>query len=87
MASFNSDNAMVKKLLSAKANVSATDDQGHTALSVAARHDATHIVKRLLSAKANVRTRDKQGKTALYWAVHFGYESRVNTLRNASAIE
>jgi len=78
-------NVIFKLLLSVKAKVNALDNRDNTALSLAARHGATHIVKSLLSAQADVHADDLQCRTALDWAEQFGEESCVDALRAASA--
>ena len=56
---------MIKLLLSAGANVNATDKWGDTALMQACSEGKFDIVKLLLASGANVNVRNKETQTAL----------------------
>jgi len=78
------NNIIVSKLLKAKADVNALDDNGYTALIVAStphRVATTSTICRLLDAHADVNAMAYKGCTALASAVMFGcrdqYEGRV----------
>lgn len=59
----------VRRLLTAGADVSATDKQGFTALHVACQQNRADVAELLLDAGAPVDTRDQWGNTPLWRAV------------------
>ena len=56
---------LVKLLLAKGADVNAVDDQGNTALMLAANAGEFQIVASLIDAGANVNAKNKEGLTAL----------------------
>lgn len=56
------------------------DDQGKTALILAAAEGHTATVKTLLANGADVKNTDKQGKTALIWAAEWDHIPAVQAL-------
>ena len=56
------------------------DDQGKTALILAAAEGHTATVKTLLANGADVKNTDKQGKTALIWAAELDHIPAVQAL-------
>mmetsp|Transcript_6653 Transcript_6653/g.12267 ORF Transcript_6653/g.12267 Transcript_6653/m.12267 type:complete len:191 (-) Transcript_6653:243-815(-) len=72
---------VVRVLVEHKANVEAADDDGLTALMLAAHWRHRDIVKYLVEhAQANVEAEDKNGNTALCWASYRGYIEVVKYL-------
>lgn len=61
--------AIVRALVTAGANVRATDEEGRTALMFAAEAGGTDGVKAFIEAGASVNAKDKHGRTALIWSV------------------
>lgn len=61
----------VSVLLSCGAEVDARDEQGQTALIIAAQHGSVECVRLLLEAGANLNLKDNRGKTALDHALSF----------------
>jgi hypothetical protein len=59
---------VVRQMLAMGAPASATDEQGTTALMIAARNGDLGIMQALLSRGADSSARDSQGRTALDWA-------------------
>ena len=59
---------VVRQLLTAGAPVNVTDEQGTTALMIAARNGDLGMLQALLSRGADGTARDGQGRTALDWA-------------------
>lgn len=67
---YMSDEAeVVRALVAAGAEVSATDEEGRTALMLAAEAGSTEGVKALIGAGSSVNAKDKHGRTALMWSV------------------
>ncbi len=58
---------ITKILLAAKANPSATSEDGTTVLHMAATYDRPEVVELLLNAKADPNARDKDGATPLHY--------------------
>jgi len=56
---------LVKLLLAKGADVNAVDNQGNTALMLAANAGEFQIVDSLINGGANVNARNKEGRTAL----------------------
>src|SRR5688572_12328085 len=59
---------VVRQMLAMGAPVSATDEQGTTALMIAARNGDLGIMQALLSRGADSSARDSQGRTVFEWA-------------------
>ena len=72
------------------ANVNAKDEDGRTALHLAAFNGHADIVEALLRHGADVNAKDKDGYTALHWAATLGHAEvagRMSTLRTRTAIQ
>jgi hypothetical protein len=67
-------------LASPNVDVNGVDDQGNTALILAARFGHNEVVRALLLAKADVKVRNKDGKTALMLAAEGGHDQTVAAL-------
>jgi hypothetical protein len=67
-ASATGNRALVRTLLSRKADVNERYDRDRTALQVAAAEGHTGVVKELLARGANVNAKDSSGLTALHLA-------------------
>jgi len=67
-AAANGQEAMVERLLEAKADINAKGNGGLTALHLAAMKGHETIVQLLLNAKADINAMDDDGRTALYMA-------------------
>lgn len=64
----------MKELLKKKANVNAVlDENGCTALMIAAKQDKSHMVRTLVELGANIHAVDKNGNTALTYAASRGH--------------
>jgi uncharacterized protein len=74
-------------LVSSKANVNGTDENGNTPLIEAARLGHDDVVQALLTARADVRAKNNEGKTALMLAVQGGHDEIVRLLKQAGAAE
>ena len=61
-----------KKISQSMGNVSAKEDEGKTALMIAAEADNKETVELLLSKGADVNAKDSKGKTALMFAAFYG---------------
>ncbi len=61
--------AIVHALVTAGADVRATDEEGRTALMFAAEAGGTDGVKALVETGVSVNAKDKHGRTALIWSV------------------
>jgi cytohesin len=72
-------------LASPNVDVNGVDDQGNTALILAARFGHNEVVRALLLAKADVRVKNKEGKTALMLAAEGGHDQTVAALTQAGA--
>ncbi|MEY3897424.1 MAG: hypothetical protein RLZZ214_2945 [Verrucomicrobiota bacterium] len=68
LAAFQGYVDITKLLLAAKANPSATSEDGTTPLHTAAAYDRTEIVKTLIAGKADFNARDKDEATPLHYA-------------------
>ena len=79
-ASRHSREAVVRVLLEAQVSSDANDQQGQTALHLAARTNNLSIVVLLLGAGANVQQENNQGLTAIDLASMAGYRPIVETL-------
>ena len=75
----------VKVLLSAGANLEATDKDGWTALMWAAEEGHVEVVKVLLSAGANLEATDKDGWTVLMREAGAGHVEIIKVLLSAGA--
>ena len=67
-ANNNRSSRIVQSLISNKAGVNSQNEDGETALMIAAR-DAPALIENLISNGADVTVRDKTGRTALMYAV------------------
>lgn len=78
---------MVRDLLKAGADASASDSRGLTPLifAVATEYPDPAIVRALLQAGADPNARDNTGETALDWAEKFGYPEVIAALKKAGA--
>ncbi len=72
---------MVTYLLTQKANIDETDDNGVTALMFAIQFTNVELVQLLLKNKADKTIVDKNGKTAFEYAVSSGNEEIINLLK------
>lgn len=70
----------VKRLLTAKADVTAINEDGFTALNLAAMYNYTDIVRQLIEAGANVNAQNRFGQTALIQAVNNRNDDMVKLL-------
>jgi len=61
-------------------NIDATNDEGQTALHVAARHGHVDCLVRLLESRSKQEARDRWGQTALHLAAAHGQENCVKEL-------
>ena len=73
------------KLLSHHANINERNEEGETALILAAREGSNYIVGTLLEAGADVTYVDMSEHTALYYATEEGYNDIVEKLLMAGA--
>ena len=78
---------VVKLLLNAEADINAQDNDGATALMLAASAGHIDIVKLLLEAKADVKPKNKRGSTALQVALQKGHNNIVGLLKMHGADE
>lgn len=62
------------------ANIADTNDQGHTALHLAARNDQPAMIKLLLNSGANIEARSDGGWTPLLMAAEAGSEAAIDAL-------
>ncbi|KAF5566183.1 ankyrin repeat [Fusarium napiforme] len=69
----------------ATTDVDFQDDEGQTALSLAAQEDDIETMKRLISMGADIELADRDGKTPLCWAAAEGKESAVKFLIDKGA--
>ena len=76
---------IVKVLLAAGANVNAFDEDGETALMMAAEEGRADVVQALIAGGANVNMMDHEGRTALQHARKEGRSHIVTILQNAGA--
>jgi len=67
----------------ARASINAKDQQGRTALMLAAQTGSVEKIKKLLDAGADVRIKDNQGRTALMLAKQAGVKSLIDLLEEA----
>ena len=79
---YNHD-GVVNALLAAGADVNASNEDGRTALMLAAAAGRAAAVKSLLRGGANVSAQDKDGKTALMLATKFARTEVVKLLKQA----
>jgi ankyrin repeat protein len=70
----------VMSLVDNGADINAKDEDGHTALIVAAKNGHTEIVNLLLNRGADINAKDKDGETALIKAAFNGHTEIVTTL-------
>ena len=79
------DDAKIKQFIVAGANLNTVQDDGWTALMLAAVFGHSEIAEMLLAAGANPNARDKDGWTALMMAGNEGYSEVVKVLLVAGA--
>lgn len=79
-AAKNGKSDVVGLFLQAGMDSETTDDQGKTALILAAAEGHTATVKTLLANGADVKNTDKQGKSALIWAAELDHIPAVQAL-------
>ena len=72
-------------LASPSVDVNGVDDQGNTALILAARLGHDDVVRSLLTARADVNITNNEGKTALMLAAAGGHDETVAALMQAGA--
>jgi len=70
-------------LTSPNVDVNGVDDQGNTALILAARFGHNEVVRALLLAQADRKVKNKEGKTALMLAAEGGHDETVAALTQA----
>jgi len=80
LAGGRGDAEMVKLMLDRGAAIEAKDEDGWTAIMLAAYNGHTEIVKMLLDRGAAVEARDADGNTALMWAAMEGHTATVGLL-------
>ncbi len=84
-AAARDDVAAVKKLITAKADVNATQVDGSTALHWAVHHQDAALVETLLRAGAKVDTANREGVTPLQMAAIYGDSAILGQLLKAGA--
>ena len=72
---------IVKLLLSKKADVNLSDENGTTALIYATMFKNKDIILALLGSNADKSMKDKTGKTAFEYAVNSADETIINVLK------
>ncbi len=72
LAAYQGYAEIARILLAAKANPSATSEDGTTPLHTAAAYDRTEVVKVLIAGKADLNARDKDEATPLHYAADQG---------------
>jgi ankyrin repeat protein len=77
--------ACVQALIVAGADANVRDNEGHTALILAARSDAVEALRLLLASGATANATDKQGWSALMHAAHRGQVDAARELLAAGA--
>jgi hypothetical protein len=66
------NNEVIETLIAGKYNLNVQDNQGYTAVILAAYHGHSAVVEKLLAAGADPCIRDKRGNTALMGAIFKG---------------
>ncbi len=84
-AAFAGNEEEVGKLLKAKTPVNSTDEDGRTALMLAAYNGYTGVVRLLLAAGSKVDLQDGKGRTALMYASTGAFPETVSLLLNQGA--
>ncbi|GBG27931.1 Ankyrin repeat domain-containing protein 55 [Hondaea fermentalgiana] len=84
-AAFNANEAMVQQLLEAGADPNVRDEDGHSALLVAATRDAPEVVRMLLEAGADMRvsTGADDETTVVHAAAASGADETLNAIAEA----
>lgn len=77
----------LKVLLDAGAKVNVTNNDGQTALMVAAENGKVHNARALILAGADINARNKEGQTALLLAQENDEPAMVRLLKAHGAIE
>ena len=85
VSSTNGNLEVVKLLLSYKANVNSTKDDGSTALYVASQENNLDVVDLLLKSDADVNLSQNEGASPLYIASYAGHHSVVKSLIKSKA--
>ncbi len=81
----NSDDNKINALLTAGADVNATDRYGYTILMLAARSCSVDIINLLLEMGANINARDQHSNTVLMFCAFNGKSDIVNALLKKNA--
>ncbi|HYW96699.1 MAG TPA: ankyrin repeat domain-containing protein [Bacteroidales bacterium] len=84
-AAFEGNLQAVKQLLSGKADVTSTDEDGRTALMLASYNGYTDIAKLLVTSGSRVNELDKEGRNALMYASTGNFPETVSLLLNNGA--
>ena len=84
-AGFYGNSSCQKVLLDTKANIEATNNNGNTALMMAAERSYPESVKILLAAKANIEAKNNHGNNALMVAAHRDHPECARLLLDAKA--
>ncbi|OAL26254.1 hypothetical protein AYO22_04432 [Fonsecaea multimorphosa] len=66
-------------------DVNQTNDQGHSALHLAARHGEPAMIKLLIFSGAKIEARGDGGWTPLLWAAKKGHENAIDALLTSNA--
>jgi ankyrin repeat protein len=85
VSSYAYENGMLKVLIEGGADLDERDNEGNTALIIAASSGYTDVVEVLLDAGAGVNVKSRDGKTALMLAEENGNDEIVRLLRAAGA--
>jgi len=77
----------LKTLLDVGAKVNAVNDDGQSALMLAAGDGLVNNIRLLIQAGADINQRDKEGKTALRYAKENEHSAAIRLLISLGAIE
>ena len=80
-ASFRNQLRSLDLLIGAGANLEARDEEGTTALILAARAGKAEAIEWLLDHGADIHAKDKRNKTALDWARENGHPELAKLLQ------
>ena len=78
---------VLKALLDAGAKINATNNEGQTALMIAASNALVNNVRTLILAGADINARDKEGLTPLMYAKEEEKSAVVRLLKSYGALE